>query len=376
MIRLTVPSIEDDDLDAVRRVLATGFLVQGPNVAAFEEALRTRTGTSHAVAVSSGTSALHLALLALGVEPGDLVLVTSYSWPATANVIELCGATPTFVDIERGTCNIDVERLQQRATALMAQDATRHRLKAILPVHAFGHMADMAAVMELAGRFELPVLEDAACALGSSQHGRPAGAWGRIGAFSLHPRKAITTGEGGVVATNDDSVAWKVRTLRNHGLDAAKGVPDFVMPGFNYRMTDFQAALGMAQCAKLSRLIERRGALAANYGRLLRGSHITPLDVADGHEPVFQSYVCLLPREAASRRAWLISSLKESGIETTKGTWHIPMTTYYSTRYGFKPGDFPVTDDVDGRALSLPMYERLTESEQDYVVRTLRELVE
>jgi perosamine synthetase len=262
-------------------------------------------------------------------------------------------------------------KLGERAAELMSGSNTRGRLKAILPVHAFGHIADMHSILDVAAKFELPVVEDAACALGARLHGRPAGSWGNVGAFSLHPRKAITTGEGGAIATDDDAVAWKVRTLRNHGIDAGSPIRDFVMPGFNYRMTDFQAALGVTQCAKLSRVVGRRQTLAAKYAWLLKDSPVTPPHAADGHEPVFQSYVCLLPSAAAPRRASLIAALRDRGIEATIGTWHVPMTTYFRTRYGFQRGDFPVCDDVCARALSLPLHERLEESEQEYVVSTL-----
>ena len=373
MIRLTVPSIDEEDLQAVSQVLATGFLVQGPQVALWEQRLGEILGTRHVIACSNGTAALHLALLALGVGPGDLVLVTAYSWLSTANVIELCGAQPVFVDILPDTFNMDPEGLAARVEALMANRETARRVKAILPIDAFGQIADLPAILQVAERHMLPVLEDAACALGARLHGKPAGAWSVIGTFSMHPRKAVTTGEGGAISTNDDHLAWKMRALRNHGLDPLASSPDFVMPGFNYRMTEFQAALGITQLRKIDRIVARRRELAANYSRLLAGTDITPPSVPPGHEPVFQSYVCLLPERAAGDRAALIRALKEQGIETTIGTWHMPMADYFRTRYGYRPGDFPVTDQVFSRALSLPLYEGLKEEEQEKVVRALLE---
>jgi dTDP-4-amino-4,6-dideoxygalactose transaminase len=244
VIRLSTPVVEDDDLDAVRQVLETGYLVQGRNVEEFEAAVASVVGTQHAVAVSSGTAALHVALLALGVGPGDRVATTAYSWIATANVIELCGAEPVFVDIDKATFNMDPAELARVGD-----------VKAVLPVHAFGLMADMEAI----GSYGLPVVEDAACALGATWAGRPAGSWGRAGCFSFHPRKAVTTGEGGMVVTDDGSVAAVARELRNHG--QADG--QFVRPGFNYRMTDFQGALGVTQMAKLERVVTARRAAAA-----------------------------------------------------------------------------------------------------------------
>jgi perosamine synthetase len=246
MIRLTIPSIEEEDLQAVEDVLKTGFLVQGENVAGFEKSLAEYLKADHAIAVSNGTAALHLSLLSLDVGPGDIVLVTAYSFTATANVIELCGAEPVFVDIQPDTFNMDPDCLRAELNRLMALKETRKRVKAILPVHAFGLMADMGRILAEAGKYGLPVIEDAACALGACLEDKPAGTWGTLGCFSFHPRKAITTGEGGVINTNDPILAKKLRALRNHGLDPDSPTPDFILPGLNYRMTEFQAALGRA----------------------------------------------------------------------------------------------------------------------------------
>jgi perosamine synthetase len=373
MIPLTRPSIGEDDQTAVREVLDSGYLVQGPKVAEFERRLGEETETSHVIAVSNGTAALHLSLLALGIGAGDLVLVTAYSWLATANVIELCGAQPVFVDIQPDSFNMDPNALAERAAVLMSNRETARRLKAIVPIHAFGLMAEMEAINQVASRYYLPVIEDAACALGARRAGRPAGSCATMGTFSFHPRKAITTGEGGAVATGDNQLAWRVRVLRNHGLDPLAAAPDFVMPGFNYRLTEVQGALGISQMNKLHRIVARRRELAANYGRLLAGTGITAPAVDAQSEPVYQSYVCLLPKEVAPRRTEMISGLRERGIETTIGTWHMPMTTYFRTRYGFRSGDFPVADDVFARSLSLPLYETLNQGQQEQTVSALLE---
>jgi dTDP-4-amino-4,6-dideoxygalactose transaminase len=375
MIRLSAPSIDREDLDTVSEVLSTGFLVQGPRVAAFEEQLRSVTGTRHVVAVSNGTAALHVALLALGVGPGDLVLVTAYSWISTANVIELCGAQPVFIDIDRSSYNMSVEALDRQLKTLMANKETARRLKAIMPIDAFGLMAEMPAIQALAAPYGIPVVEDAACALGACCNGKPAGSITAMGTFSLHPRKAITTGEGGAVSTDDDALAWKLKSLRNHGLDPSSPTPDFVMPGYNYRITEFQAALGSTQLRKMGRIIEKRRLLAANYNRLLAHTDIAPPHVGPGHQPVYQSYVTMLPERAAPHRAKLIANLKQQGIETNIGTWHMPLSTYFRTRYGFRHGDFPATDDVFARSLSLPLYESLTEEQQQTVVSSLCAIV-
>jgi len=363
LIRLTVPSIEQDDLDAVCEVLRSGYLVQGPRVAQFESLVAKYVGTEHAVAVANGTAALHLALLSLGIGQGDRVAVAAYSWPATANVIVLCGAEPLFIDVDPKTYNLCPQDLQRKLSATP--------VKAVMPVHAHGGMADMREILRIGAQFNVPIIEDAACALGSSLDGRLAGAWGRLGCFSFHPRKAITTGEGGMVATDDASLAQKVRVLRNHGLDPAAPAPDFIAAGFNLRMTDFQAALGVSQMSKLERIIASRQAAAARYDRLLVDSEVcTPMALA-GSRHVYQAYTALLPATAAARRGEIIGRLKSQGIETTIGTYHMPLTTYYRTTRRFRAGEFPHTDDVAFRAISLPLYEAITEKEQEQVVDAL-----
>src|SRR5271157_383007 len=376
MIRLTIPSIEEDDLQGTREVLESGFLVQGARVADFEKSIASYVGVKHVIAVSNCTAALHLALLALDVRAGDLVLVTTYSWPATANVIELCGAQPVFVDIQPDTFNIDPELLTKTLGKLMAVTETGRRVKAIIPVHTFGQMADMTAILKVAEPYGIPVIEDAACALGAKWEGRQAGTWGLMGCFSFHPRKAITTGEGGVITTNDDQLARKLRALRNHGLDPEASSPDFIMPGFNYRLTEFQAAFGATQMKKLDRIIAARRRLAHHYDNLLENDPVLVPAVPSQSFHVYQSYVTLLPSEAAPRRAEIIRQLKEQGVETNIGTWHMPLTTYFRTRYGYHVGDFPFSDSIFVRTLTLPLYEMLSFEDQETVVTKLNGVVQ
>jgi perosamine synthetase len=371
MIRLTVPSLDETEFEAIRKVLQSGWLVQGEKVMAFEQAMAQYVGTKHAIAVSSGTAALHLALLALGVRRGDIVVTTAYSWPATANVVELCGAQPVFVDIQSDTFNLDPTCLETTLQQLLATSKNGKRVKAILPVHTFGQLADMPAILEIAEKFSLPVVEDAACALGAKLHGRYAGTRGVMGCFSFHPRKAITTGEGGMITTNDVGLARRLKALRNHGQDPEASSTDFVLPGYNYRMTEFQAALGVAQMTKVEQIIATRRGLAAVYDQLLADTAITSPRVLAGNKPVYQSYVTLLPEHFAIQRDELIRCLRADGIETTIGTWHIPLTAYYRKRYRFARGAFPRTDDVFDRALTLPLHEQISRTDQETVVSTL-----
>jgi perosamine synthetase len=375
MIRLTAPSIDEVEFKAIREVLESSFLVQGRKVAAFEQAMAEYVGTNYAIAVSNCTAALHLALLALGIREGDVVVTTAYSYPATANVVELCGARPVFVDIQAHTYNLDPNCLQSTLKTLQSRAETAHQVKAILPVHTFGQLADMPAILEIARKYNLPVVEDAACALGAKLHGRQAGTWGLMGCFSFHPRKAITTGEGGMITTNDARLASRIKALRNHGQDPDTPAPDFILPGFNYRMTEIQGALGMAQMAKLERIIAARRRLAAVYDRLLADTAITPPAVPAGGEPVYQSYVALLTEHLAGRRDELIRRSLAQGIETAIGTWHIPLTAYYHGRYGFERGAFPRADNIFDRALTLPLHEHISCSEQETVIRVLTESV-
>jgi dTDP-4-amino-4,6-dideoxygalactose transaminase len=359
---LTVPSIEDDDLQAVRDVLETGYLVQGSTVLEFEHLVASYVGTEHAIAVSNCTAALHLALLALGIGPGDRVAVTTYSWPATANVIALCGADPVFVDIDAATYNMD--------PSLLAATLESEPVQAILPVHTFGGLADMPEILDVASRYGVPVIEDAACALGAEFEGRRAGAWGVMGCFSFHPRKAITTGEGGIITLNDAELARLLRALRNHGLDPDSATPKFIVPGFNYRLTEFQAAMGITQMRKLERIVAARRSRAAIYNRLLDGTPITTPEWPAGGQHVYQTYVVLLPREVAGRRHEIIDVLREQGIETTVGTYHMPSIAYFQEHADESDG-YPVTDDVAARSLSLPLHEKLTMEEQEFVVNAL-----
>jgi dTDP-4-amino-4,6-dideoxygalactose transaminase len=370
VIPLTVPPINDDDHAAVAAVLASGFLVQGPRVAAFEEAMSRHTGMAHAVAVSNCTAALHLSLLGCKISADAPVLVPAFSWMATANVVELVGCRPVFVDIDPATFNMC-------PAAFAAALATTPDAAAAIVVHAFGNVAAMPELLTAADAHGVRVIEDAACALGAAgADGRAAGSYGRSGCFSFHPRKAITTGEGGVVVTDDRELADYCRAARNHGLDPNAAAPDFVLPGFNYRMTDLQAALGCSQMARLDAVVGGRRAAAARYDELLAGTPVASPAVAAGATAVYQSYVVLLPAAAAPRRAAIIAALRDAGIQTTIGTCHMPLGRYFRERYGYVPGDFPVTDDVAARALTLPLYDTIDAADQARVVECLLALVE
>jgi len=364
MIRLSKPFIEKKDIDSVIEVLESGYLVQGKVVESFEKCIAQYTGAKYAVAVSNCTAALHLSLLALNVRPGDIVIVPAYSWLSTANVVELCGAQPVFIDIQRDTFNMDPEHLTDELNRLVKVDTIAKRVAAIIPVHTFGQMSDMHRIIEIAQKYSIPVIEDAACALGASLNGKQAGTFGLLGCYSFHPRKTITTGEGGIIVTNSSDLMLKLRALRNHGLDPQSSSPDFIMPGFNYRMTDFQAALGLTQMNKLEKIIEQRLIMANTYNRKLKNSHFHLPYSLHAKSHIYQSYVILLPDHLANKRQYFIDKLKsDEFIEATIGTWNMPMTSFFRNRYGYQNDAFPVANMVFQRSISLPLYFELNEGQ-------------
>jgi dTDP-4-amino-4,6-dideoxygalactose transaminase len=364
MIRLADPAFDDGDLAAVTAVLRTGNLVQGRTVAAFEAGFAALTGSTHAVAVANCTAALHLALLGLELAPGDEVAVPAFSWPSTANAVSLVGATPVFTDIDPHTWAMSADTLD-------AVLATHPRIRVVLPVHPFGAMAPMPALLASAARHGLPVIEDAACASGAVLQGKAAGQWGRIGCFSFHPRKIIATGEGGMLTTSDDRLARRFRILRNHGLDPDAATPDFVEAGYNLRLTEFQAALGLCQLERLPALLARRRALVDTYRRLLEPLGMTLQHAPSAEAHVHQAFVSLLPAVMAPRRDAILAALRAQGVECSIGTYHIPLTRYFRETGGYAPGDFPVTDDVHARAIALPLHDRLADADLTKVADAL-----
>jgi len=356
-IPITRPVLGADEADAVAAVLASRFLVQGPEVAEFERLVADMVGIEHAVALSNCTAALEVGLLSLGIGPGDLVAVTPYSWVATANVIELCGATPVFVDIDPDTFNMDADKLSELFDV-------RDDVKAVMPVHTFGNPAGISRTGGIAADHGVAVVEDAACALGSSDRGRMAGSLGTVGCFSFHPRKIITTGEGGMLVTDDDHLAAFARRYRNHGLEAVDGVAEFVTPGANLRMTEIQGAIGVVQMGRIHQLIAERAALTQRFDVELMRLGMTPQ--ARLSTTAVQSYVALVPDGHLA--ATVIERLRGLGIESTIGTTAIPFSHYFSHRYGLSDRDLPVTASIRDRAVTLPLYPGMTEEEFGTVV--------
>lgn len=374
-IDISHPDTGEEEWQALKEPLMTGWLTQGPKVEAFEKAFAKRHGVKYAFATTSCTTALHLILTALGIGPGDEVIVPAFTWVSTANVVLYCGATPVFVDVDRTTFNIDVAQISKKLNK---------RTKAILPVHLFGLCADIDAIAEAAPG--ISIIEDAACASGSGYKGRSAGSLGVAAAFSFHPRKSITTGEGGMVTTNNKELAEKVNSLRNHGASLSEEerhhgsqpyiLPDFNLLGFNYRMTDLQGAVGMVQLSKLDRYIEERRRRANYYTEELTDvSWLRTPFVPVGYLHGWQGYVCYIDESRSPMpRNELMKTLYAKGIHTRPGTHAVHMLGLYRRGFGFTQEDFPGARDCDRYSMAIPLHNRMVAEDYEYVVKAIKEL--
>lgn len=363
-IRLSKPYLGDKQnlMTMIEDILEHGFLVQGNYVGKFEKQVADYLGVKYAVAVSSGTAALHIALVALGIGPGDEVIVPAYTFPATANVVEIVGAKPIFVDVDLHTYNVDIEEIEKVISA---------RTKAIIPVHLFGNPAEMDSIQKIGKDHGLAVIEDAAGALGSTYRGKKCGTSGTMGCFSFHPRKIITTGEGGMVVTMDDLLVESLRGLRNHGMKAAGPVFDLVTPGFNYRLSEIGAVLGMSQVNDLQARIRGRQKLAGYYKNLLE--HIPEVSVQSAQAGATVAWQAFVVRLCERKNGPIIKRLKEKGIETTIGTYALHVLKFYQKKYHFLPSGYPNAVRLYTECLALPFYNGMSLEMIEEVVKALKE---
>jgi perosamine synthetase len=377
-------SLLESEIQSVMEPLRSGWLVQGPKVREFEDKWSAFTDSAHSAAVTSCTTALHLSLAALGFGPGDEAIVPALTWISTANVVEHLGGKVVFCDIDLNTFNIDVKQLA---------DKINPKTKAILPVHLFGLSADMAPIIALARKHNLWVIEDAACGFGSRYKGQHVGTFGDAGCFSFHPRKAITTGEGGMVTTNSEELITRVRRLRDHGaamsdLQRHLGARPYLLAdhpdaGYNQRMTDIQAALGSAQMDRASEIVLERQRLAAVYDRAFAGlPWLSTPKCPDDYVHGYQSYPCLfqpetitpqsIPRINERRNAWM-DKLQKVGISTRPATHAVHMLSFYKEKYKLNPQDFPNAYAANDCSISLPLFHGMTTEEQNYVIEQVLE---
>ena len=400
---VTIPYFTEEELKNVEKVLKSGWVAQGPMVAEFEKAVAAHEHVSEGVAVTSCTSALHLAMVANGMRAGMDVIVPSFTFVATANAIVQTGATPVLVDIQQETFNIDVDEVrtyirnhyEKRADSIINKQ-TGHVLWGIVPVHEFGLCCDILEINRLAKEYRLKVIEDGACALGAKIADTHQGNFGNPSCVSFHPRKSITTGEGGMILTNDHALAKRMRELRTHGSTVSadsrhqgKGylLPEFHEAGYNYRMTDIQAAVGMAQVGKLDCIIEEKRKRAKIYDALIAQyipEFITPY-VPQGYYHTYQSYVCMLNLQALRMRSTaeggryrniLLWKLEDAGIATRQGTHAVHMLGYYRNRFGYRPEDLPNAYACDHLSVTLPLYVQMTDEDQEYIVQTIRKTMD
>lgn len=392
-IPITKPYFTNREQEMALKPLESGWVVQGPYVAELEEKFCHFTGAKYAVATNSCTTAQFICSRCIGLLPGDEVLIPAFTWISTANAAEFVGAKPIFVDIDLATFNINAENIEEKITK---------RTKAIFPVDLFGLPADLIRIKEIAKKNNLVIVEDAACSLGARIGNVHAGTFGICGCFSMHARKAITTGEGGMLVTNSPDIAEIARSLRDHGsnkTDFARHsddygflLPEFSRLGYNFRLTDIQAAIGIAQMEKLGYMLNRRQEIARVYLEELKSiSSLALPQTPEGFTHAYQSFVSLFkPQEAkeilrkkdynkieelSSQRNQVMEQLNLRGIATRQGTHAVPIQQYYSQKYSIDKFSFPNAYIADKMSIALPLYVQMTKDEQSYVIDNLKDVL-
>ncbi len=374
-IPISLPVTGEEEWIALKEPITTGWLTSGPKVRAFEQAFADRHQVKHAIAVTSATTALHLALVSLDIKPGDEVIVPAFTWVSTANVVLYQGAKVIFCDIDPNTFNLDPKKLQGKINS---------KTKAVMVVHLFGLCAPIDEIKAVVG--DIPIIEDAACAAGASYKGVPAGGLGTMGCFSFHPRKSITTGEGGMITTNDDLHAEKLQVFRNHGASISEEqrhhgpkphiLPDFNVMGYNYRMTDLQGAIGEVQLRKLDILITQREKWALFYTNALKDIPWIKLpQFSSDFKHGWQSYVLLIDEKRAqmSRNA-IMDKLQQAGISSRPGTHAVHMLGYYAKKYNISPEDYPGAQIANNMSMAIPLHNRMVEKDFHYVINCIKSI--
>lgn len=400
---VTKPYFTDEEIRLIADSLESGWVAQGPKVTEFEKYVANHEGVAEGVATTSCTTALHLAMVAQGLGAGMDAIAPAFTFVATENAIVMTGATPIMCDIHRETFNIDVDKLRDiieneytRKEGKLVNNNTGNILWGFVPVHEFGLCCDIHEVNKLAKEYNLQVIEDAACALGAKIGDTHQGAFGNTSCISFHPRKSITTGEGGMIMTDNAAAANRMRELRTHGStvsadarDKGRGflLPEFNEAGYNYRMTDVQGAMGLAQIKKLDFIVGEKRKGAAIYNELiprLLPEFITPIE-PEGYFHTYQSYVCMLDIDrlgidsiaaGGEYRNNLLQKLEDIGIATRQGTHAVHMLGYYKNRFGHVPEDYENAYACDHLSITLPLYVGITAEDQEYIIKTIRNTID
>ena len=400
---VTKPYFTEEEITLMAESLDSGWVAQGPKVAEFEKQVAAHEGVAEGVATTSCTTALHLAMMAQGLGVGMDAIAPAFTFVATENAIVMTGATPVMVDIHRDTFNVNTDALRhlvetkyKKQNGRLVNIETGNELWGFVPVHEFGLCCDIHRVNELAAEYGLQVIEDAACALGARIGDVHQGAFGNTSCISFHPRKSITTGEGGMVLTANSELARRMRELRTHGSTVSadarhkgKGflLPEFNEAGYNYRMTDIQGAMGLAQIKKLDKIIDEKRKSAAVYQALIPDrlpEWIPPME-PDGYFHTYQSYVCMLDMEklrlnsihdGGEYRNILLQKLEDTGIATRQGTHAVHTLGYYRKRFGYVPEDYINAYACDRLSITLPLYVGITPEDQEYIVDTIRKIID
>ena len=374
-IPISLPVTGEQEWMALKEPISSGWLTSGPKVSAFEQAFAKRHQVKHAIAVTSATTALHLALVVLDIKPGDEVIVPAFTWVSTANVVLYQGAKVVFCDIDPRTFNLDPKKLLEKISS---------KTKAIIVVHLFGLCAPMDEIKAVAG--DIPIVEDAACAAGAAYKEVPAGGLGTIGCFSFHPRKSITTGEGGMITTNDNTLGKRLQVLRNHGASISEEqrhhgpkpyiLPDFNVLGYNYRMTDLQGAIGEVQLRKLDSFIDQRKKWAAFYFDTLGNiPWIQFTKFSSDYKHGWQSFVFLINEDRAPMsRNSIMEELQQAGISTRPGTHAVHMLNFYAKHYNIMPEDYPGAQIANDRSMAIPLHNRMEKADFEYIITCIRNI--
>lgn len=373
-VPLSSPDIIERDIEAVVGVMRTRYLSIGPKIVEFEKRIREYVGTKYAVAVNSGTSALHLIIRGLGIEEGDKVITTPFSFIASSNCILFERARPLFVDIEEGTLNLDADKVEEKLESISGKELAK--VKALLVVDAFGQPADWDRFKEVGKKYNLKLIEDSAEALGAEYKGKRAGSLGEVGVFAFYPNKQITVGEGGILVTDDEELDGLARSMRNQGRGEGGGWLDHERLGYNYRMDELSAALGCSQMERIEEILEKREKVAEMYGEKLAKVEEVQVPYIAPYVSRMSWFVYVVRLKRGIDRDKIIKYINEQGVQCKPYFTPIHLQPFYRKMFGYKEGDFPITEDVAGRTIALPFFNNLQEEQIDYVVEKFKEGIE